>query len=95
MKLSWSPEAIDDLTSVREYIAAENPKAARDVVLAITTLIERQLPQFPNSGRPGRVENTLELVVPGLPFVVPYRVRGQTIEVIRVYHTSRRWPDSF
>ena len=95
MNLIWSPEAIDDLISVRDYIAANDPRAARDVVLAITTLVERQLPQFPNSGREGRVEGTLELVVPGLPFVVPYRLRGQTIEIVRVYHTSRRWPDHF
>lgn len=93
MRLSWSPEAIDDLVSIREYIAFDDPVVAVDVVNTITALVAHQLPRFPRSGRAGRVEGTLELVVPGLPFVVPYRVVRETIEIIRVYHTSRRWPD--
>jgi toxin ParE1/3/4 len=27
-----------------------------------------------------------------LPYVVPYRVAGGEVQVLRVYHTSRRWP---
>ncbi len=95
MKLIWSPEAIDDLISVQQYIAKDDPRAAREVVLAITTLIEHQLPAFPHSGREGRVKDTLELVVPSLPFVIPYRIKQNTIEIVRVYHASRRWPDNF
>ena len=95
MKLIWSPEAIDDLISIRQYIANDDPHAAREVVRTIAMLVKHQLPKFPRSGRPGRVAGTRELVVPGLPFVVPYRVRKQTVEIIRVYHASRRWPDDF
>ncbi|MDH3704299.1 MAG: type II toxin-antitoxin system RelE/ParE family toxin [Alphaproteobacteria bacterium] len=93
MNLIWSPEAIDDLASIRQYIAQDDPRAARKVVSAIITLIERQLPQFPRSGRKGRVAGTLELVVPRLPFVVPYRLNGDDIEILRVYHGARIWPD--
>jgi len=95
MKLVWSPEAIDDLISIQQYIAKDDVRTAHKVVLTITTLIEHQLSEFPNSGREGRVAGTLELVVPGLPFVIPYRVTQKTIEIIRVYHASRRWPDRF
>ena len=93
MNLIWSPEAIDDLGSIREYIARDDPRAAREVVSAIVMLVERQLPQFPRSGRKGRVDGTLELVVPRLPFVVPYRLTDNGIEILRVYHASRIWPD--
>jgi len=46
----------------------------------------------PASGRPGRVIGTRELVIGGLPYVVPYRVRDNDIEILRVLHTSRRFP---
>lgn len=93
MNQIWSPEAIDDLVSIRRYIAQDDPRAARKVVSAIITLIERQLPQFPRSGRKGRIAGTFELVVPKLPFIVPYRIKGGEIEILRVYHASRIWPD--
>ena len=44
-------------------------------------------------GRPGRVPGTRELVIGGLPYVIPYRMRDGAIEILRVLHTSRRWPD--
>ena len=92
MNLTWSPEAIDDLLSIRQYIAQDDPGSAIKIVAAIVHLVEQQLPRFPHSGRPGRVEGTRELIVPSLPFIVPYRISGDGIDVIRVYHASRIWP---
>jgi plasmid stabilization system protein ParE len=68
---------------------------ADDVVRTIVAIVAHQLPRFPHVGRLGRVNGTRELVVPGLQFIVPYRVRRDVIEVVRVYYASRRWPDSF
>jgi len=45
-------------------------------------------------GRPGRVLGTRELVIGVLPYLVPYRVREKDAEILRVLHTSRRWPFS-
>ena len=95
MKLVWSPEAIDDLIHIQHYIAKDDPGSANKVVLTIMTLLNTQLPEFPHCGREGRVTGTLELVVPGLPYIILYRVLQNTIEIIRVYHSSRRWPDNF
>ena len=95
MKLIWSPQSLHDLTAVHAYIAQEDPKAARAVVLRIVSLVEEKLPGLPHIGRTGRVEGTRELVVPGTPFIVPYRVRPQTVEILRIYHAARRWPSAF
>ena len=46
----------------------------------------------PGIGRPGRVPGTRELVVGKTRYLVPYRVRGEVVEVLRVFHTSRRPP---
>ena len=54
--------------------------------------MEATLPGRPAIGRPGRVLGTRELVIGRLPYIVPYRVREKDIEILRVLHTSRRWP---
>lgn len=93
MKVVWTPAAVHDLASLRVYISRDNPAAARKVVVTILDFTERQLTEFPQSGREGRVAGTLELVVPKLPYVIPYRIKGRQLEILRVYHAARLWPD--
>jgi plasmid stabilization system protein ParE len=38
---------------------------------------------------------TRELVIPRTPYIVPYRFQRAVIQVLRVYHGARRWPESF
>ena len=90
----WSPEAIDDLAALRVYIEQNDPRAARRVALHIIRNVETLLPNNPEMGRPGRVPGTRELVIPGTPFIVPYRVAGNAIQVLRIYHGARRWPEA-
>ena len=91
----WSPEAIDDLVALRAYISEDDPTAARRVALRIIKAVESLLSDNPEVGRPGRVPGTRELVVPRTSFIVPYRVRGSTLQILRVYHAARRWPEQF
>ena len=91
----WSPEAIDDLLSLRAYISEHDPGAAQRVALHIIHNVETLLSKNPAMGRPGRVPGTRELVIPRTPFVVPYRVRGATVQILRVFHAAREWPDRF
>ena len=91
----WSPEAIDDLASLRAYIEQDDPAAAEQIALHIIHNVETLLPRNPEMGRPGRIPGTRELVIPRTPFIVPYRLRGKTIQVLRVFHGARRWPDQF
>ena len=93
MTLLWSPESIDDLISLRAYIAEHDPAAAKRVVLHILYCVEHLLAENPKLGAPGRVPGTRELVIPKTPYIVPYRVRHFNIEIARVYHSARRWPD--
>jgi toxin ParE1/3/4 len=53
------------------------------------------LARHPEIGRPGRVPGTRELIVSGSPYIVPYRIRGEEIEIITVLHAARLWPDRF
>ena len=91
MKLVWSRTAVHDLRDLRDHISQHNPKAAADVAQAILRAVEA-LPEFPAIGRPGRVPNTRELVVTGTPFIVPYAVKRDTIELLAVFHGAQSWP---
>ena len=93
MKLAWMPQALADVADLHAYIAERDFAAARKMVLRIHTLVGDLLPVNPHAGRPGRVDGTRELVIPGTPFVVPYRVTATEIQILRVYHHARRWPD--
>jgi toxin ParE1/3/4 len=95
MNIVWSAEALDDLQSLRAYIASESPRAARATALKIIAAIENQIQDNPHMGRPGRVHGTRELIVPQTPYIVPYRVRGGDLQILRVYHAARRWPERF
>jgi toxin ParE1/3/4 len=90
----WSVEAIADLAALRVYIERDDPAAAQRVALHIVRNVERLLSNVPYMGRPGRVPGTRELVIPRTPFIVPYRVHGNTIQVLRIFHGSRKWRDS-
>jgi len=71
MNIVWSPEAIEDLASLRAYIAEDNPAAARRTVRHIIESIEQLIPDNPRIGRAGRVPGTRELVIPRSPYIVP------------------------
>jgi len=90
----WSPEAIADLVALRAHIAQDNPAAAQRVALHIIRNVETLLQDHPEMGRPGRVPGTRELVIPRTPYIVPYQLVGNTIQVLRVFHSARRWPES-
>jgi toxin ParE1/3/4 len=93
MQVVWTARALSDLAALRAYIAQDNlPAADRQVELVLAAVAG--LTQFPNSGRPGRRAGTRELVVDRTPYLVPYRVRGELIEVVRVLHGRQRWPDA-
>ena len=93
MTLLWSSESIHDLLALRAHINEHDPAAAKRVALHILYCVEYLLAENPKLGVPGRVPGTRELVIPKTPYIVPYRVRHSKIEIARVYHASRRWPD--
>ena len=90
-KVVWTSLAIADLDAIRRYIEFDDPGAAVRTARGIFKATGR-LSTLPFTGRPGRVINTRELVLEDRPYVVAYRVTAGVVEVLRVLHTSRRWP---
>jgi toxin ParE1/3/4 len=93
MIVAWTTEAVADLISLRAFISDDNPAAAQRLVTDIIRRVESTLAVTPGIGRPGRVIGTREFVVSGTPFIIPYRVEDNGLQVLRVYHGARLWPE--
>jgi plasmid stabilization system protein ParE len=91
MRVRWLRTALRNLDEEATYIAADDAAAASLVVERVLNAVS-QLVEQPDLGRPGRVPGTRELVVLDTRYIVPYRVRGPEVQILRVFHTSRRPP---
>lgn len=94
MQIRWLDEAVLDLIKIRKHIAADKPQTANRVADLIRQSVE-PLTEHPDIGRSGRIEGTRELILTVLPYIIPYRVQNNTIEILRVLHAARKWPHEF
>lgn len=91
----WTQTAAEDLRGIAEFIAAENPDAARRLAQAVLAKIE-SLSRLPNIGRivPEKEDPTVREVI-----LSPYRIIYQldqdhkAIHVARVWHAARGVPE--
>jgi toxin ParE1/3/4 len=93
VKVRWLDQAVEDLKAVRAHIARHDPSAAADVARRLRDAV-KILGDYPAAGRAGRVPNTRELVVAGTPYILPYRVSAEGVEILRVLHGAQQWPES-
>jgi len=94
MKIKWVRLALTDLDEAAAFISQDNTEAAKRIVKRIRDAA-RLLSDQPNAGRPGRVHGTRELVIAATPFILPYRVVKNTVQILRVLHGARKWPEQF
>jgi addiction module RelE/StbE family toxin len=92
VRLEWSAFAIEDRGAIFDYIEEDSPYAAVVVDDRIRVQV-RQLLQFTETGRPGRVDGTRELVISRTPYIAAYRITGETVRILRVLHGAQLWPD--
>lgn len=92
MKLKWTTPASRDLVAVHDYLRFENLPAADRILDEIITAAE-MLAKHPRLGRVGRAAGTRELVISGTPFLVMYRLKEDTVQILAVLHGKRRWPN--
>ena len=92
MEVRWSLPAAEDLERICEWIARDNPEAARRVASTIYDGCG-SLQQFPNLGRASRrLAGRRELTFPPLPYIVVYQVTPKTVEISRIFHAAQDWP---
>jgi addiction module RelE/StbE family toxin len=94
MQVTWRRKAREDLETAQRYIAQSDPGAAARIgefILAAASALETA----PEIGRPGRVDETRELVVPHTSFILAYAVIAEEIVILDVIHGAREWPENF
>jgi toxin ParE1/3/4 len=91
MRLRWTPAAAADLEHIRDYLTEHHPQFAQTTVVELYESI-RSLKTSPRLGRIGREEGTRELVLTRLPHIVAYRIKGQNIEVLHIFHAAQDRP---
>lgn len=96
MRVIWEGQALDDIETIFEYISADDPETAAVFAAKLPRDTDRRLSAGPRTGRPGRVEGTLELVVHAR-YIVVYLIdeTSDQLRIIHVRHTSRLWPEQF
>ena len=94
MQIVWLNAALNNLDEIANFIAQENPLAASQIVEAIEAEVNVLATQ-PALGRPGRVLGTRELVISNTHYLVPYRIKNNLVEILRVFHTSRKLPKTW
>jgi toxin ParE1/3/4 len=90
-RILWSKQASDQLADAYDFVVEDNPSAAEKQLEMILRAVE-QLVDFPKMGRPGRVNGTRELVIPGTAYIVAYRLHDATVRILALLHGARRWP---
>ena len=95
MKLIYTPESIEDLKRLREFIAIKNPQAASKIGIALLTSI-RKLKDFPRLGvkvtAAPNPEIIRDLVVGN--YIARYLVLENAIHILRVWHHKEIDPNT-
>ena len=93
-KIVWLRSALANVIKIHQYYVDEGvPDQARRISAKIRSSV-LQLKEFPALGRPGRVSGTHEIVVTKTPYLVVYRIHADQIQILRVLHSSQKWPKS-
>ena len=90
-RLFWAPAAVADREAIYDFIEADNPSAALELDERFSRTAAA-LQEQPGLGRPGRVAGTREWVVHP-HYVLVYRIQPDQVQVLRLLHTTRQWPE--
>jgi len=93
VKIAWLPSAQRDLSSILAYYESAASGEIANRVLQQIVRSASALMENPYLGRPSAsADGVHELQVPRLSYLLPYRVVGGGVEILRVFHESRDRP---
>lgn len=91
LKLKWTRRALEQLVEAQDYIAQDNPSAARQVGERIAEATRLLLTQ-PRMGHRGRVAGSHEWIVRRTPYFLVYKLEDDELMILRVIHGKQHWP---
>lgn len=91
MRIRWTSAAAVDLQGISDYLKDHQPQYRAATMRKLYEEVQ-SLKHWPHRGRPGREEGTREILFPPMPYLAVYRVREQSIEILRIWHTAQHRP---
>ena len=92
LKLRFTIAAQRDLNDIFEYLEPRNPRAANSVINAIEYSINF-LTEYPMSARKTDMNDVRVKPLTKYPFLIFYHAHDEELTILRVWHSSREWPD--
>ena len=91
-RVRWTDQAVDDLTSIRDFIERDSPRYGRLVAERLFEATSR-IELFPESGRivPELRRDDVREIIVG-EYRVVYRLETETATLITVFRSSRLFP---
>jgi addiction module RelE/StbE family toxin len=93
MQVNWTKSALNDLEIEANYLNKINPSIEDSFLECVESSIDL-IKEYPELGRIGRVNQTRELILKKFQYILVYLVESSYIDIIRLLHTSRKWPNS-
>jgi addiction module RelE/StbE family toxin len=93
MRVEWSQPAVADLQRISEYIEQDRSLETANRVSRVIYDAVQSLRTMPYRGRLGRVDNTRELLVQRLPYVIVYEVFDERVLILNIVHAAQKWPN--
>lgn len=90
LKLEWTAKAAVQFKKNQRYYQNIDRQIARLLAMRVSSALNR-LRVLPESGRPGIYPGTRECVVRRSPYIVVYRVDGDAVQVLSVWHGRQDW----
>lgn len=84
--------ALQDLDDVVRYLEENADWATAETMAECIWKAGQSLKTLSYRGRPGKVADTRELVLTDAPYYLSYRIRGDTVEILRILHFARQYP---
>lgn len=88
------PRAAQDIADAVAYLNRADVHAVEPFRQAILKSL-RLIAANSHAGRRSRTDGVREWSVPGWPYLIPYRIAGEDVEVLRIWHTKRRQPQDW
>ena len=92
LEVRLAQRASFDLAYNINYLKQRSLQGADNVSRSILATVET-LREFPLIGRIGREPDTREMVVTDYPYLIVYRLSGNTLFIARVLHTAQNRDD--
>lgn len=92
-QVKWLKKALADLDGSLSYTESNHGLAVAEQLAKVLFEAVDNIVDNPGRGRLGRFTGTRELVILSAPYVIPYRVVGTQVQILRVFHTSKKPPN--